>query len=229
VILAIGEAGMHPFEYVKSEGGAMFLHSRTNYHAAHKWVRVATHLMLVLALFIGETATGSEEKEKVFFAFDTPKEMRQWQNVDDPVMGGLSRSSMGATNNGTAVFSGIVSLENFGGFASVRSKNADHDLGTYDGVAARLKGDGKTYEIMLKDETPFGGFSYYYKFKTTKGDWITVKGPFRDFVPRFHGRVLDDRPPIEGQNVRSVGFLIADKQEGPFSLEIDWIKAYRKD
>lgn len=32
---------------------------------------------------------------------------------------------------------------------------------------------------------------------------------------------------FRSENIKSVSFLISDKQEGPFRLEIDWVKAYR--
>jgi monofunctional biosynthetic peptidoglycan transglycosylase len=56
--------------------------------------------------------------------------------------------------------------------------------------------------------------------------WVTVQVPFADLRPTFRGRLLRNRPALEGAAVRQIGFMIADKQEGPFRLEIDWIKAY---
>lgn len=44
----------------------------------------------------------------------------QWYVVNDNVMGGVSNSSMVFTENETLVFKGRVSLDNNGGFASVR-------------------------------------------------------------------------------------------------------------
>ena len=44
-----------------------------------------------------------------------------------------------------------------------------------------------------------------------------------DFIATYRGRRLPDHPPIDPSQIQSFGFLIADKQEGPFELEIDWI------
>ena len=44
-------------------------------------------------------------------------------------------------------------------------------------------------------------------------------------MPTFRGRLLTDVPPLNPVKVTSVGFLISDKQEGPFKLEVAWIKA----
>lgn len=47
----------------------------------------------------------------------------------------------------------------------------------------------------------------------------------KDFVPTFRGRVLSDVPPLNPAKVSSVGFIIADKQDGAFRLEIAWMRA----
>jgi NADH dehydrogenase [ubiquinone] 1 alpha subcomplex assembly factor 1 len=46
----------------------------------------------------------------------------------------------------------------------------------------------------------------------------------KNLVPTFRGRVLSGEPPLDPAKVTSVGFLIADKQDGPFRLEVAWIK-----
>jgi len=62
---------------------------------------------------------------------------------------------------------------------------------------------------------------------TMKGQWEEHRLAFSDFVPTFRGRVLTDAPPLNPTRVNSVGFLISDKQAGPFRLEIGWIKTSR--
>ena len=48
--------------------------------------------------------------------------------------------------------------------------------------------------------------------------------PLKQFVATFRGRVLSSERPLEAAKVISVGFLISDKQDGPFQLEVEWIK-----
>ncbi len=45
----------------------------------------------------------------------------KWRIVNDAVMGGLSSSTVSINNEGKILFSGNVSLDNNGGFASLRS------------------------------------------------------------------------------------------------------------
>ena len=48
--------------------------------------------------------------DRVLFDFASPDGMDQWQIVNDGVMGGLSQSRMSATDGGTAIFEGTLSL-----------------------------------------------------------------------------------------------------------------------
>jgi len=77
-------------------------------------------------------------EEKLIIDFKDPAEDRQWEKVNDVVMGGLSRSRI-TIDGGTAVFQGEVSLENYGGFASVRSLPRNFGLEGYHQQAFTIK------------------------------------------------------------------------------------------
>ncbi|MGD1912957.1 MAG: CIA30 family protein, partial [Rivularia sp. (in: cyanobacteria)] len=68
----------------------------------------------------------SSSQGKRLFDFGNPSiEVKDiWGAVDDVVMGGVSQSNI-KLSSGKALFSGNVSTENSGGFASVRTKNFD--------------------------------------------------------------------------------------------------------
>ena len=59
-------------------------------------------------------------KRKLICDFIRPPLLR-WTSVNDVVMGGVSDSLMQVSEDGTGVFAGHLSLENNGGFASVRA------------------------------------------------------------------------------------------------------------
>jgi hypothetical protein len=141
-------------------------------------------------------------------------------------MGGLSQSNLTLTQEGTAVFAGTLSLENNGGFASVRTYPYDFGLGGYERLAFRVRGDGRDYMLRLRTDDRLDGPAYEAGFETVADTWITVQIAFADLRPTFRGRLLRNRPALTGAAVRQIGFMIADKQEGPFRLEIDWIVAY---
>jgi hypothetical protein len=164
--------------------------------------------------------------DKTLFDFSSATNAAAWQIVNDDVMGGVSRSGLRLTN-GVAVFQGDVSLENNGGFASVRSLPARHDLAGCDAFVIRVRGDGRSYKFTARTTRTFDSPIYQAAFKTRKGEWQEHRLALSQFVPTFRGRVLSGEPPLEADKITSVGFLISDKQAGEFRLEIEWIKAVK--
>lgn len=165
-------------------------------------------------------------KENVIFNFNSTNDSKNWTIVNDVVMGGVSNSNFKINSDSTAIFSGKLSLDNNGGFASVRSM-LEEKLVDCKGVIIRAKGDGKKYNLRFRTDTKFDGYSYQAKFTTLDNDWKEYKIPFTDFQPVFRGKVLNDKPMLESKNIRQIGILIADKQIGEFVLQIDWIRFYK--
>jgi hypothetical protein len=179
-------------------------------------------ITLPLTFFLAMNAHSASDKTLVDFQSAT--NTAAWQVVNDDVMGGVSTSQFQVVANG-AVFSGVVSLENNGGFASVRSSSVKHDLGGFDAFVLRVRGDGRRYKFTVRTGSGFDTPLYQCAFTTKRGEWQEHRLPFKDFEPTFRGRVLPDVPPLNPANVNSVGFLIADKQAGTFQLEIASIRA----
>jgi len=151
----------------------------------------------------------------------------EWRNVDDVVMGGVSRSSLSIRKDGHAEFSGVVSLERNGGFASVRTALGLQDFASFDRFRIRVKGDGRRYSFRVRNDDRFDGVVYASDFDTTAGAWREIDLPFLSFRPLFRGVAVPGAPPMDPGKVAQVGFLISLKQDGPFSLQVDWIKAVR--
>jgi hypothetical protein len=123
------------------------------------------------------------------------------------------------------VFEGVVSLDNNGGFASVRSRRGE--LGTPGAVSyvLEVRGDGKRYKLNLRTDDAFDGVSYQAAFETPRDQWTTVRLPVAEFRPTFRGRVVATAPPLDPARVRQVGLMIADRQAGAFSLAVRSIRA----
>ncbi len=149
----------------------------------------------------------------------------RWQIVNDSVMGGISNSDVGRVTDETVRFSGTLSLENNGGFASMRSAGRMPDLAGTDAVVVRVKGDGRTYQLRLRTGNGWRVPDYRAEFETRLGEWQTHVLPLREFKAGWRGMAVRDAPPIEAGQIRSVGILLGDKKPGGFMLEIDWIKA----
>ena len=122
----------------------------------------------------------SDARMMMIFDFATEEQFRQWMVINDGVMGGVSRSSFKKADPAGAVFAGVVSLENYGGFCSVSSRQpAPVDASAFDGIAVRCKGDGKTYKLTLKNDSSFGGFSYQFRFAVSSNEWMTYQSAFQ--------------------------------------------------
>ena len=183
--------------------------------------------LVALLVMVGWTSNLSADEEgRVLFGFSKPEAAKEWQTVNDGVMGGVSDGRFKINENKRMEFFGTLSLENNGGFASVRSRPTKVNLKTGDSIAARVRGDGREYRVNLYVPRDSGGYSFRQTFKTKKGKWIEVSFAVDKFVAAFHGRVFPDQK-LDPSKVNSVGFLLADKKAGPFKLEVDWIKVVR--
>jgi uncharacterized surface protein with fasciclin (FAS1) repeats len=69
-----------------------------------------------------------------------------------------------------------------------------------------------------------GASSYRAFLPTTAGEWKETRLPFADFKLQAFGRELPLKP-INPASIASVGFTLADKKQGPFSLEVEYVKA----
>lgn len=159
------------------------------------------------------------------YDFSSEETVKDWYEINDDVMGGVSSGRITMTDQGTVRFEGEVSLENDGGFASIRSRSRPLDLSRHGGLRLRVRGDGRRYKINFKTDESFDGLLHRAVFDTRRGSWQTIDIPFDSFQPTYKGRVLKDSPTPDLSMVRSLGLMISDKQAGPFSLEIASITA----
>jgi hypothetical protein len=182
--------------------------------------------ILPILLSIWAMATPQQPDSLVLVDFAQPDE-GNWFIVNDGVMGGVSSSTMTTTEAGTGLFSGELSLANNGGFASVRTAIAVPNLSSFAGIVLRVRGDGRRYQVRLRVDDRFDGIAYRAEFDTAPDEWTIVTLPFTSFVPTFRGYVPPGAPPLDPDAVRQLGFLIADKREGTFRLEVDYVTAVR--
>lgn len=149
------------------------------------------------------------------------KQMNEdWYEVNDDVMGGISQSRADMKDDGALLFDGVVSFENNGGFASIRRTAEPLELEGTSGIRLRIKGDGKSYQFRVRTSQQFDGVAYKHDFATVMGDWSEVELKWEDFIATFRGRGVPGAQKLNASMIEQVGFLIADKQEGVFSLEI---------
>lgn len=163
--------------------------------------------------------------QTTLFDFGAPGEPGEWFVINDTVMGGRSSSSVEVAE-GILVFSGELSLENGGGFCSARSKSPGRDLSDYAGLAVRIRTGDRSFTLTAHDREGRDIIGYHHPLPVTGDEWGTVHALFADFEAHYHGRIVEDDPGLNTAHVRSVGFLIAEQQQGPFRLEVAWIRAF---
>ena len=188
---------------------------------------ISTCLAALVATTLVHNGVAGEPAGKMttVFNFDQKSDTSVWPATNDGVMGGLSEGRCKITRDGVLRFSGKVSLENNGGFSSIRSVSVERDLSAYKGILIRVRGDGKRYALNLRTDVQIRAGSYRVKFDTKADEWLEIFLPFADFRATSFGVELPDAPPLDPRKIRSFGFLISDKQAGPFTLDVDWIKA----
>ena len=178
----------------------------------------------VLAALLWAVATNGVTVEDFMIDFHDG-DASAWFPVNDGVMGGLSSSTLTISAEGHGLFSGRVSLANNGGFASVRTAVAASALAGAAGLVVRVRGDGRPYRLRLRTDGNIDGIAYQAEFSTEPGQWIERELPFSAFKPVFRGRSVPGAPALEPGAIRQIGLMIADKQSGPFALEIAWIRS----
>ncbi len=184
-------------------------------------------MFFLMTLYDNVNSDTNDSGEIILFDFGTLENMDDWLIVNDGVMGGLSKSKFILSDSNTAIFSGNVTLENNGGFASTRTKAMQFQLDGFKGILIRVKGDGKKYQFRIRTNDRFDGVSYGYQFETKINQWQTISIPFNKCLPVFRGQILRDVEPISPKDIQQLGILISDKQTGEFQLEIQWIKSYQ--
>jgi len=154
----------------------------------------------------------------VIFDFNKKSNVEDWVIVVDGVMGGRSTGTFKLSKDGFGVFEGKISLENNGGFSSLRYKFPKIETKKYSKVVLKLKGDGKQYQFRVKTNSK-DYYSYITTFSTS-GKWQEIEIPLKDMYPGYRGRKLD-QPNFSSDYIEEIMFLIGNKKEENFKLLLD--------
>ena len=144
-------------------------------------------------------------------------DVEPWRSINDGVMGGLSAGSMVQSDEGLK-FSGELSLENNGGFSSVR-RSVSHNLSNATGVRIQVRGDGREYQFRIRQSSGSDGVSWSAAFSSSE-KWRQIDIALDQFTPVFRGRTVPQAGPVVPSEIKQIGFLLADKTAGRFELEI---------
>jgi hypothetical protein len=146
---------------------------------------------------------------------------QSWMLVNDDVMGGRSTSNAFWVDGERVIrFQGDLSLQNNGGFASLRGAVKPGYFSKAKNICIEVKGDGRQYQFRLRNSYRFGSYAYVAEFETQKNTWQKLCFDAASFTAQFRGRTLNNIGPPDFDDIRQIGFLIADKIEQRFKLDI---------
>ncbi len=191
-------------------------------------VSVISGLLLMTLLVSPSGAAEHSPDELLLTDFTSSSADLGWYVVNDNVMGGRSEGTF-EQEQGKLYFTGNTNTDG-GGFSSIRTGPMQLDLSNRAGIRMHVKGDGRRYTWRLTTTARWQGrqVSYWADFETRAGTWTTVDVPFSRFVPRFRGYQLDG-PALDSGRITGMGLMIYDKQDGPFELHLDSVRAYAEE
>ena len=190
-------------------------------------------LALAATLFLSKLSTNAFENEpeeidtdvKLLFKFTGADPSPAWRATNDTVMGGVSKGEAQLAEAGMD-FSGHLSLENNGGFASVYT-GVNFDLSNYSGIRLKVFGDGRIYQLRFESDALHRHrwpVSFSGDFGTVDGEWSEVFISFSELSQTWRGRQLAGHS-FNKDDIRRIAFMLADGQAGEFALRVAWIRA----
>jgi len=196
----------------------------TTWHLPRSTRRLLLSLLLVLG--VGGWATPpifpKDTMPITLFDFAGTDEA-PWNVVNDGVMGGRSAGYV-TVADGSLRFTGTLVTQG-GGFTSVRARR-DVDLSGQTGIELRVRGSGRQFEVEVDDGLRASGRSVSRRAAfPTSTEWTLIRIPFATLRSTIFGQVVK-APPIDLARIRGVGLYMVDGKDGPFRLEVDFIRAY---
>jgi len=161
--------------------------------------------------------------EPLIFDFGRNNDSDNWVIINDAVMGGLSTSQV-IEDSTSYIFSGDVSLDNNGGFASLRSPRDIYNLEAFTVMTIRYKSTDRDFAVVLESHNQY--YMPYHKqiCKSNTDGWSTSEFLLTEFkeyrLGEETGNVIKSKSLRE---IRRFGIVINDKAAGPFRIEVDYI------
>lgn len=148
-----------------------------------------------------------------------------WQALHDQVMGGRSQGTAQphdarGEEPAHVLFSGQISRDNGGGFASFRLRLPQAEpMGTAQTAWLRLCGDGGPFKLCLHRQSDWDGVQWQADF-LAPSQWTALALPLAMFEPRRRGRAMNERPLAGTDTLLQIGLMTVRPEPGPFWLAV---------
>lgn len=160
--------------------------------------------------------------QEVMLDFGSEKYGMDWIVINDGVMGGKSEGKLTFTDT-TLIFTGEVSLENNGGFTSLKSAYEDFKLDSAQRIEIKYRLEGQSIALYMEGSNGFADPYIKATLDVTEG-WKTVELEWNEF------RQFDFGRPTGGvisndfiSDVKYLGFITGEKRKGSFRFEVAYI------
>ncbi len=152
-------------------------------------------------------------------------QVNNWVLISDNIMGGISKSKLEYTQN-TMILTGNISLDNFGGFASVKTEFGKYDISQFKGIKIKFKSTNQKFAFTLEDSKNWTFPNFKGAFTSTKPNtWEEKIILFKDFKEYQIGEPTGEK--LLESNLKKIvrmGIITTEKKEGPFTIEVDYIE-----
>jgi NADH dehydrogenase [ubiquinone] 1 alpha subcomplex assembly factor 1 len=184
-------------------------------------------MTILIILLLTLISSPLSEKPLTFDFGNSADKTRDWVLITDNVMGGLSKSEI-IYNANSILLKGDISLDNFGGFSSIRTKFSQLDLSQYEGVKIKFKSTKQHFAFTLENSQNWTRPNYKNNFHSNKdGTWMVATLYFKDFQENVIGQPTGKQLNLEKlKKIVRIGIITTKKEEGPFSLEVDYIRFF---
>ena len=180
---------------------------------------INNYLYFIVFILILSGLKGGGDTRKIY-KFSNNSSLVNWSVVDDGVMGGYSKGNLDINSEGFGVFTGKISLYNYGGFSSLRYYLKKINTTPQDTLVLRIYGDNKFYQIRVR-HSQRDRHIYTKKIFISDG-WNNIKIPLIEFSPSFRGRSLRMKN-FNHHSFTEIGILVGNKKEENFRILIDSI------
>jgi len=161
----------------------------------------------------------SSQLEKAF------QQASNWEVHGDFEIGGKSEAFVESLPDGTGVrfYGNLREHPAFprGGYLSFYWRGLE-DFEDYERIVLRVRSNGQPFLFHIKTESFMLNSDMFQIAFKTKPDrtWCHVKAPFSRFKHIYKGHVTDDQPEVYLKNVLGMGLTVADREPGPFEIDI---------
>ena len=159
----------------------------------------------------------------VIFDFNKNSNINGWQVIDDIVMGGKSSGNFRLQSDGYGLYDGEISIENSGGFSSIRYQFDKVKVKSSNKIVFRVKGSNTNFQLRVKDSTKTK-YSYIAEFSTS-GNWEVIELELKNMYPSYRGEKLN-LPNFSHNQIEEITFLIGNNKSEKFQLLIDKIELH---